>query len=102
MKETIKSLNKMVSIKQKLLFFHPSRLVIQASHDNPPIEVVRNRAKEALQIVSKALRKLSPGYETYYALLINSEMVLLSDDFTHVGCIELTSLNTWHKLHIKL
>ena len=101
MKDTIKSLNKMVCTKKHLLFFHPCRLVIQDSHDNP-IEVLRNSAKEALLIVSKVRRKLSPGYETYYALWINNEIVLLSEDFAYTGCIELTSLDTWHKLHIKL
>jgi hypothetical protein len=101
MKDTIMSLNKMICTKKNLLFFHPSRLVIQDSHNNP-IEVLRNRAKEALSIVSKARRKLSPGYETYYALLTNNEVVLLFEDFTYAGFIELTSLVTWHKLHIKL
>lgn len=101
MKETIKSFNKMVCTKKNLIFFLPTRLVIQDSHGNP-IEVLRNRAKEALSIVSKARIKLSPDFETYYALLINKEMILLSEEFTQVGCIELTSLQFWHKLHIKL
>jgi len=101
MKETIKSLNRMICTKKHLLFFHPSRLVIENYYDNP-IEVLRNRAKEALSMVSEARKKLSPGYETYYALLMNNEMVLFSEDFTHVGCIKLTSLDTWQKLRIKL
>lgn len=99
MKETIKSLNRMVCTKKNLIFFHPSKFVIQNSPDNS-IEVLRSRAKEALTILSKARRMLSPGYETYYALLINNEMVLFSEDFTHEWSIELTSLGTWHKLHV--
>ena len=99
MKETIKSLNRMVCTKKNLIFFHPSKFVIQNSPDNS-IEVLRSRAKEALTILSKARRMLSPGYETYYALLINNEMVLFSEDFTHEWSIELNSLDTWHRLHV--
>jgi|GEM_PF-2132101 len=101
MKETVKSLNKMICTKKNLLFFHPCRLVIQDSYNNS-IEILRNSAKNALSIVSKARRELSPSYETYYALMMNNKMVLLSEGFTHVGCIELISLDTWHKLNIKL
>jgi len=100
MNKTIKSLNRMVCTKKNVLFFNPSRLVIKDSQDNS-IEDLRNIAKEALTIVSKVRRKLSPGYETYYALLINYQIVLFSEDFAHIGSIELNSLDTWHKLHIK-
>lgn len=99
MKKTIKSLNKMVSTKKNLLFFNPSILVVKDCQNNS-IELLRSNAEEALTIISKVRRKLSPGYETYYALLINNQMILLSEDFIHIGSIEFKSLDTWHKLHI--
>lgn len=99
MGETIKSLNKMIHTKKNLIFFNPSRLFVFDTPDNP-IEYFCSYAREVLSIISKARKMFSQEYETYYALLMNNKMVLLSEDFAHIGCIDLTTLDAWRKLHI--
>lgn len=51
MRNTIKSLNRTICMKKNLLYFFPNRLVIGNSHE---IEILCNRAKEVLSIISRA------------------------------------------------
>lgn len=96
MNKTIIWLNKTIYMKKNLLYFLPNRLAIESSND---IEILCDRAKEAFSIISKARGKLANGYDTYYALWLHPDkMVLLSDNFTLLDCIELTVLDSWQKL----
>lgn len=96
MRKTIMSLNRTIYMKKNLLYFLPTRFVIDDPHD---IEILCNEAKKALSLISRARAELSGDYETYYALLMNSyKMILFSENLSSLECIELTSINSWKRL----
>lgn len=95
MERTVLSLNRIIDTKKHLLVFHPSRLLIESACSDP-ISVLQERAK-ALLLLSEARFARSPEYDTYYALLMNNEMVVLSADITVVDSMPLTSLKAWRK-----
>jgi hypothetical protein len=96
MKNTIKSLNRMISLKKNVMFFLPNRLEIESFQE---VKVLCNGAKKALSIISEARAIFSNGYETYYALYTNTDkLFLFSDSFALLEGTELTSLPIWEKL----
>ena len=90
MKGTIKSFNKMIRAKKNLLFFFPNEFVIE--HFNS-IEIVCNKAKDNLSLISKARAFLSPKHETYYVLLVNNKLVLFSESVALIEYIDLALLS---------
>lgn len=99
MTRTIKRLNKIICTKKHLLFFNPLEFVDEYSYKNS-IEILCSRAKGTLSIISEARARLSPGFETYYAILVNSSMIFLCSDGAFLGCNDLASSVAWRKIYV--
>jgi hypothetical protein len=89
-------LNNDLRLEKNLVYFIPQRFVVQNCNS---AEALRNRAIEALSIISKGRKELSSGFETYYSLWMNDDkMLLLSNNFEIIDFINLAALASWKKI----
>lgn len=98
MKDTIKSLNKTIAMQKHILIFSPMDFSCSAEAAGCTEDILSKRLKEGFAIVSEARSNIACEYDTYYAVLLNSNRIAVYDEsFLLVGSVEIAMLDSWRK-----
>ena len=101
LKDTIKNLNKMIATQKHILIFSPMDFSCSGDIADCIEDILSKRLEEGLSIVSEARSCWARDFDTYYAVLLNSNRInriaVYDDNFLLIGSVEITMLDSWRK-----